>query len=245
MQTNLYCIPYAGGSAINYSKWRRHLPDGIRLVYLELAGRGRKIRSPLYESMSGLIDDIFPDFLAQYRDHIPYSLYGHSFGSWIAYKLYFKILGEGLNLPSAVFFSGRRPPHVASDSEPQAQNLDEAALIELAKRYGGGIDDAFLKREDIRKMFLTVFGADLKLMASYENEKGIAPLDCDVVSLYGTGDATMDQTQAEQWRLYAPDRFKLIKIEGEHLFPFTNPESTVSEISKIIYKKRGDILEAN
>ena len=44
---SLYCLPYSGGSAAMYYKWRSVLSDNITLRPLEPAGRGTRIRQPL------------------------------------------------------------------------------------------------------------------------------------------------------------------------------------------------------
>ena len=39
---SLYCLPYSGGSAAMYYKWRSVLSDNITLRPLEPAGRGTR-----------------------------------------------------------------------------------------------------------------------------------------------------------------------------------------------------------
>ena len=42
---SLYCLPYSGGSAAMYYKWRSVLSDNITLRPLEPAGRGTDRKS--------------------------------------------------------------------------------------------------------------------------------------------------------------------------------------------------------
>ncbi len=38
----LFCIPYAGGSAVIYSKGEKYIDACIEIVPVELAGRGKR-----------------------------------------------------------------------------------------------------------------------------------------------------------------------------------------------------------
>lgn len=55
----LFCIPYAGGSAVIYNNWRSYLAPIIELRPIELAERGRRIHDSLYKSIEEAIQDVF------------------------------------------------------------------------------------------------------------------------------------------------------------------------------------------
>ena len=55
---SLYSLPYSGGSAAMYYKWRSVLSDNITLRPLEPAGRGTRIRQPLSLTMVDAVADL-------------------------------------------------------------------------------------------------------------------------------------------------------------------------------------------
>lgn len=54
----LFFIPYAGGSASVSFKWKKSLLPQIKLVPLELAGRGIRSGEPLKESIEEMSEDL-------------------------------------------------------------------------------------------------------------------------------------------------------------------------------------------
>ncbi len=45
--TKLFCVPFAGGSAANFTAWKKYLHDSIELNPVELSGRGKRLNEPL------------------------------------------------------------------------------------------------------------------------------------------------------------------------------------------------------
>ena len=86
----LICIPCAGGMSYTYLKWMRYLDPLIKLVPIELSGRGSRNDSPLYRNFNEAIDDVFNEVEPYLNGD--YAIFGHSMGSNIAYELYYKIV---------------------------------------------------------------------------------------------------------------------------------------------------------
>ena len=53
-QLTLLCLPYSGASAMVYSRWRRKLPEWLKLQPVELPGRGARFGEPLHTDMRRL-----------------------------------------------------------------------------------------------------------------------------------------------------------------------------------------------
>ena len=50
---DLFCLPFSGASAYSYKPFADHAPSGLRLIPLELPGRGRRLREPpRYETVT-------------------------------------------------------------------------------------------------------------------------------------------------------------------------------------------------
>jgi medium-chain acyl-[acyl-carrier-protein] hydrolase len=84
---NLFCIPYAGGSAnLIFKSWQAELPATIRVIPMELPGHGSRMKEPRLGCVSDVVADLLPQIRAAAADS-PYAIYGHSMGTLIAYEL--------------------------------------------------------------------------------------------------------------------------------------------------------------
>lgn len=53
-KVKLFCIPYAGGSASIYLRWKKYFKEQVEIYPIELAGRGKR------EEGRGLMKDHIP-----------------------------------------------------------------------------------------------------------------------------------------------------------------------------------------
>ncbi|MCU0287008.1 MAG: thioesterase domain-containing protein, partial [Acidobacteria bacterium] len=120
----LFCLPYAGGSAAIYNKWRPYLDKRIELVPLDLAGRGRRIYDPLYDSIAEAVEDIYNMIEKQLED-VPYSFFGHSMGGIMVYELAQKIRNLQRPQPIHIFIAGRGAPDIPGEDEKIFHKLPE------------------------------------------------------------------------------------------------------------------------
>ncbi|MEY8742625.1 thioesterase II family protein [Bacillales bacterium AN1005] len=90
---NLFCIPFAGGSAVVYSKWKKNTDSFIQIHEVELPGRGRRMNEPLIDNMEAMVEDIFYSIKNNLTE--PYALFGHSMGGLLTYELCHKIQQVG------------------------------------------------------------------------------------------------------------------------------------------------------
>ncbi len=64
----LFCLPYAGGSAMVFSKWKDGLDKSILLQPLELAGRGKRINESNYNTAEEAAVDVLAMIRFQLAD---------------------------------------------------------------------------------------------------------------------------------------------------------------------------------
>ena len=107
----LFCVPYAGGSALVYKPWIADFQrQGIELIPLEMKGRGSRITESFYADFEEAKEDLL-QMIYQYleeSDH-PFAFLGHSMGSLLAYELALSVSEKGF-IPSHLFLSGGQPP---------------------------------------------------------------------------------------------------------------------------------------
>jgi len=231
--TILLCFPHAGGSAAGYYQWKRYLNENIEVNPVELPGRGTKIKMAPHRSMDELIDSIFDEVHTHIATGRNYTVFGHSFGSWVAYELYSRISGAGLKEPSALFFSGLRPPYADNSAGLPESESDEDILKIL--QYFGGTDETILQNDELRPYYMSALKADFRVIRDYRGTKHKTPVECPAILLSGKDDHTVSNADLFAWKEVCTD-FTLKKIPGAHFYPFSNARETVEFIN--LYHER-------
>lgn len=211
----LYCIPYAGGSAVLYSKWKNLLPDWLELRPLELAGRGVRINEPFYADVNEAVNDLF----SMVRDEIEtseYVIFGHSMGAMLCYELAQKISRESTNQPLHLFFSGRTAPHIAVSEEKKYHLLDADEFKRKVKSLGGTPPE-FFDHPELMELFLPLLRNDFRLASTDNMLDQINPFDSKISVLLGK-EEDMTAKQAHEWRFHSLDRCTLYYFNGGHFF---------------------------
>jgi medium-chain acyl-[acyl-carrier-protein] hydrolase len=236
---NLFCIPYAGGSAkIIFNSWQKNVSNQIRIRPLELAGHGMRMNEPFYPNIEAAVSDLFSEI----RDSIgqtPYAIYGHSMGSLIAYELIKKIAIAGLPQPKNLFLSGRRPPHNC----PKPRNIhrfSDNLLLEEMKKLGG-TPKMFFEVKDLVSTFLPIFRNDYRMLESYKFTGPIHTTTADIVFFHSDGDAVVAGTEVNEWQNYTRGHFTRVDFNGDHFFINDNREKICEIIQKYMEYKLAEI----
>jgi surfactin synthase thioesterase subunit len=230
-KTRLFCFPYAGGSAAVFNDWKPLVPDHLELVAVELAGRGRRIKDPHYDTIADAAADLY-NIIKKDLDTAPYAFFGHSMGAAIALELAYKCIANYHNLPSHIFFSGRNAPHITRESEKMFHRMTEqefrAEVVEL-----GGTSKEFFEHPELLEIFLPLLRNDFKINETYTHQEGRQPLDCNITVLYSTADEMLT-SDMEEWRKYTDKGFQAIPFEGDHFFISERAEEVIGTIDKIL-----------
>src|SRR4051812_533170 len=110
----IFCLPYAGGSAVIYKEWIPFFPADLKMTGIEYAGHGNRSNQPLYKDVEEAITDVYNIILKQISDGLPYAIFGHSMGAMLAFEVVKKLRTNNQQLPVHIFFSGRGAPHIKS-----------------------------------------------------------------------------------------------------------------------------------
>jgi len=226
-EVKLFCFPYAGGSGVIYNAWQRWLTPGIRVVPVELAGRGKRINEGLYSEADDAISDAFRLIRDEIRQ-FDYALFGHSMGSMIAYGLAQRIREESLRPPLHLFFSGRGAPHIGRLDEKKFHLMSEEAFRKEVIGLGGTPPE-FFDQPELRQLFLPVLRNDFRISETAPKDRAIRPLATDVTVLLGKVD-DLTAEQCDGWKKHTSGLCTLHYFSGGHFFL----HSEVARITKII-----------
>ncbi|GLI08149.1 thioesterase [Paenibacillus tyrfis] len=225
----LFCLPYAGGSATIYSKWKRILSADIELYPVELAGRGRRFNESPYDNVEQAIEDIYREIGG--RLHTPFALFGHSMGSLLTYELCCKIKQLKGVEPVHIFASGRRAPQCPHDRKVM-HLLPEAEFMTEVHQLGGTPRELFENRE-LAEIFMPLLRADYKLVESYAYYEKNVKFDCDLTVLNGKEDDMVPE-HLTAWGDHTNGSFKIVEYDGGHFFIHDHTDSIVKLINETL-----------
>ncbi|CDG82365.1 thioesterase II family protein [Janthinobacterium agaricidamnosum] len=208
---NLLCLPNAGASATMYLRWRPRLPAWIKLVPVELPGRGRRLGCAGAEDFDALVDQLCREHAETMEQ--PYALFGHSMGALLAYGMARRQLAAGAPLPLMLFASGTAGPS-RRDADRYAGS-DDASLVAAMRRHGGTPDEVFDSPE-LMRMTLDILRADYRLCRSFIYREGTAlPMPLEVLA--GRHD-DIGGERVLAWQREAGSAFALHWFNGGHFF---------------------------
>lgn len=222
---SLLCLPCGGASATIYARWRLHLPRWVRLVPIELPGRGARAA----ELFSCNIDELVEQLCLEHARVLetPYALFGHSMGGLLVYAMARHLQQQRRRLPSMMFASASPAP--SSDSWRFARRDSDEALLRDLHRYGGTPDDV-LESPEMLRFALDTLAADYVLCNSFEY-RGAAQLPIPLRILAGRDDE-IRQEQLAAWRRETTASFGIHWFNGGHFYLRPQEKSVVRLIAQ-------------
>lgn len=213
-ESRLFCLPYAGAGVAVYAPWQRLLPASVEVVGVHLPGREERLREPAFRDLDRLIDALM-DALAPCFD-LPYAFYGHSLGSWVAFYLTRRLREARIKLPSRLFVSAARAPHLPSRTPPVHDCPRREFLAHVTERYGE-IPPIIRDDREMMDIVLELLRSDMALFENTRYRPG-SPLDVPVSAFAGETDNAVTPEEVRAWREHTRSHFSVDVLPGDHFF---------------------------
>ncbi|AIQ56949.1 thioesterase II family protein [Paenibacillus borealis] len=212
----LFCLPYAGGSASVYLKWKKYLDAEIELIPVELAGRGSRFKEMHYESLEQAVQDI-TGFMKDRFDSSEFCIFGHSFGSLLAYEAALKLL-EADYKPVHIFFSGMYPPQSNIENVSNyLHTLPDALFFEEIYRLGGTPKE-LQDNINLQRLFIPIIKSDYKLFEQYNFGFRRRKLASDLTICVGKQDEKVNQYDLSSWKECTDRKCSIHHFDGGHFY---------------------------
>lgn len=231
-KTKLFCIPYSGGMAGVYYKWKKELGSQYDLCPLETAGHGRRIKEAFYTDVAAAAEDLSQIIMENIGPETPYAIYGHSLGSLLAFETYFALKEKGAPEPKHIFFSGREAPD-DQDEKTEYYKLPEKEFLAMVDVYGGNTNSV-LSDKELLNVFVPILRSDFRLSETYEYVPHSSKIKCDFTVVNGTEDFSALTKDMTRWKAFAEGKCNFEHIKGNHFFITENVADTVAMIKRII-----------
>ena len=212
-QTNIFCIPFAGGGASFYRAWRPFVPPSIALCPLQPPGREERFMETPLDSMASLVLAA-ADALAPHLS-TPYALFGHSMGGLAGFEIVHLLKSRGAPLPVHLFVSGAPAPQLASLIAP-VYDLPREQLLAAVQRYGG-LPEEVLSSKELLDLLMPRLRADFAVTGTYEYAPR-PPLDLPITAFAGADDQIVTPSLVDAWREQTTSAFRLELYDGGHFF---------------------------
>ena len=223
---NLFCFPFAGGNKYSYNHFLPFAAKKIKIIPLELPGRGARMREPFITNMNEMVSDLYKIIVHDLSK--PYAFYGHSMGAVLAFLMVKRIVNDNLTPPVYLFVSGKEAPSVSNKNPIRHLMPREEFIAEL--REMGGSPEQLLDDDELMNFFEPVLRADFQAMELYEYEK-TSPLQIPVLAMIGL-DEDITEEEVQAWQEETIQKIEIMKFEGKHFFIFNYSKEIMALINK-------------
>jgi surfactin synthase thioesterase subunit len=204
----LFCLPFAGGSALAYRSWTNAVPDWLEVCPVELPGHGTRFREAPLTAMEALVDDLLVE-VAPLADR-PVALFGHSMGARVAREL-----AERLGARVVQLFASASPAaHLPL--RHRLAPLAEPALIEELRRLGG-TPAALFDEPEALALLLPIVRADFALLEGYVGRND-PRLQCPITAFAGNADPAVQLADVHAWQQHTSAAFRMVTVDEGHFF---------------------------
>ncbi|HTU45289.1 MAG TPA: alpha/beta fold hydrolase [Bryobacteraceae bacterium] len=211
----VFCFPYAGGSAQEFSPWTKYRSEHLELVPVEIPGRGRRFGEESHRSLKTLVPALAREI--QTATDGLFAFFGHSMGALLVFELCRFMRQSGATLPVCLFISGSKAPHLAYI--PPASRWYNSALPEFVGhlRSYAGCPPEMLENPELMEVVLPYLRADLGIAQSYEFHSG-DPLPIPICAFGGDCDPHVSIEDVQAWLHHTTSNFHCTILPGDHFF---------------------------
>ncbi len=209
----LFCLPYAGGGAVEYRSWSDELGDSVEVRPVHLPGREMRLHEPAFDRIEPLVEALAAALESHFRR--PYALFGHSMGALVAFELARELRRRSAPAPEHLFLSGRRAPR-HPDPAREVHLLPDPDFIEYLRTLNG-TPEMILADPEMRELFFPTLRADFAVCAGYRYREE-PPLDVPITVFGGSGDFERSPELLEEWKRDTSASFALHVLPGDHFF---------------------------
>ncbi|MGL5150428.1 MAG: thioesterase II family protein [Clostridium sp.] len=225
----VFIIPSAGSIGYEYNDWSKYADLKVQFIQLKYLGRGTRYKEGSYKGFEHCIEDIYNQIINELNDEDEYALLGHSMGTLILHKIYYKLLKNRKKRPIHLFMTGANTPI----------NFTVDKLIKMSKKEFteyfiklGGMSQDILNNKDLLDYAIENILEDINLLSEYRFIKESKKIDIPVTIMNGIYDNLRDNKK--DWDIFLQKDCEYISFKGGHFFILEDSVNVISTIVRCI-----------
>jgi len=234
----ILCFHNAGSTESNYTgaktpftNWAKET-GSIEICAFDYPGRDKLLKEQKHESIETLAPDLLAVFHEKMTDNVPYIVWGHSVGTWVAFEFLMLARKMGLPMPIAGFFNAFPAPHMAVSKRNWHKNrsMNEEAfkkeLINWDKDHFTGAGKIVFDMPAWNDLWMPLMRADFCLFDEYVFKHDGAPkFSFPIHAWHFDGEHYNEAYQVNLWKDWTTGEFdhKVMKGMG-HLTCVYKPD---------------------
>ncbi|XP_072032280.1 mycocerosic acid synthase-like polyketide synthase [Amphiura filiformis] len=248
----MVCFPPTGGGASFFAAWSTPVKQfKIQLLQVQYPGSEGRESEPPPHSLKEIVDNVTEALIDQLDDR-NFIFFGHSIGGLVAFEIAHSLLKYNLR-PMHIFVSGFYAPTIPypeksfADSKSFAglrRTLEASSDLDLfqyaIKHHEVSLpffEDTVLSNRVLLLRLLPAIEASSNIIRAYKCETR-DPLPCGMTVFGGKHDPYVSPRLLGDWKYQiAPGyRFKIIMLEGKHMFILSHVQTVLQEIGLALRK---------
>ncbi|HEY4019930.1 MAG TPA: alpha/beta fold hydrolase [Pseudonocardiaceae bacterium] len=209
----MLCFPPAGAGASFFHPWIGQSSE-LTVHPVELPGREKRFAEAPCESLPALINGLLPELLAQADDAEQIVVFGHSFGTLLAYETTRALLARAPGLDVTLVVSGAGVPGRRL-ADPVTGLPDDEFVARV--RHIAGYHHPAWDEPELREMLLPALRADMRMYERYR-PTGQQPLSCPILAVRGNADTLVAPDALDGWQRLTTGEFHRAEIDGGHMY---------------------------
>lgn len=231
-ECKLICLPFAGGSSLIFSDWKNAFASHVKVIPVELNGRGQLSNESFYKSAKDAAEDILQRYDQDLKEDIPFCFFGQSVGGLIVFEIIQILHKEKRDLPFHIFFSGIFPPHIKK-IQNKLHQLSDDIFIKQMKQWSV-LPKLLADDEELLKTWIPILKSDYQLLENFHFKPLAFDLPVDITILKGKDDNWYSREEYQEWSRYSDRKIQFYEIDGGHHFINQQKKEVLSIINSTI-----------
>lgn len=248
----IFCFHNAGSAESAFTtpssdlwKWMKST-KAIEMIALDYPGRDKLLKDPFIPNTLDLAEWLLAIIHDKIADGVPYMIWGHSVGTWVAFELLSLARQIGLPMPKAAILNAFPAPHMPVAKRPwrRSKALSSAEmkkeLLNWDEGHFTGAGKVVFDEPSWTTTWEPMMRADFQLYDEYEFKRDGAPkFDFTIHSWFMEGEKLNKPDMIEMWKDLTSGEFdNCVMKEMGHLTCFYKPD-----FKKIYYDKVMGLLK--
>mmetsp|Transcript_11053 Transcript_11053/g.20068 ORF Transcript_11053/g.20068 Transcript_11053/m.20068 type:complete len:391 (+) Transcript_11053:40-1212(+) len=241
------CFHNAGSSESTFTgpgtvfmKWAKEA--NVEVIAVTYPGRDKVQREEKMTAAGPLSLKLLEIIYTKVADGVPYCVWAHSVGTWVAFEFLILARKIGLPMPKTAFLNAFPAPQLpfALRPWPQSRNLDSDGIKgELKKwdstHFGDGGPGQIIFEQDWDTQWEPIMRADFRLYDEYEfTHAGAPPFAFPIKVLHMDLEFYNKKDWLAQWKEWTTGDFSLEVMSGMgHLTCWYKPDAKVKYLTKM------------